>query len=313
MPFGVWHDEAENALAAQDILRNPAYRPFFLGSTSHTAHHNYLVAAAFLWLGETITAARLVSALMGIAMVAAGYLAAAELFHTEPAHGRKRSLVGPTMGLIFAAVLAVSSWSLNFSRIAVNYIATPLFILLALGLLLHALRTQRMGAWLLSGVALGMGLNFYSSFRLFLPVLPLFLLVALGARRNRWAGSWRGLLLWALAAIIVMAPLLTFAATNREFFLKRSADTFLLTRVAPEERVQALLDNAVTHALMFNVEGDPNGRHNLPGRPMLDPILGGLFVLGLGICLWRFRRPALPAAAALAWLHAHGRHPHPRV
>lgn len=291
LPFGVWHDEAENALAAQDILHNPVYRPFFLGATSHTAHHNYLVALAFAWLGETITAARTVSALMGIAMVAAGYLVAAEIFHTAPSHGRARSLVGPTLGLTFAAILTVSSWSLNFSRIAVNYIATPLFILLAVGLLLHGLRTQRMGAYMLSGMALGMGLNFYSSFRLFMPVLPLFLLAALIARRDLWARSWRGLLLWALAAIIVATPLLTFAATNRDLFLKRSADTFLLTKVAPADRMSELRDNTVTHLLMFNVAGDRNGRHNLPGRPMLDPWLGGFFVVGLAVCLWRWRRP----------------------
>lgn len=300
MPFGVWHDEAENALAAQDILHNPLYRPFFLGSTAHTAHHNYLVAAAFAWLGETITAARLVSALMGIGMVAAGYLVAAELFYTTPSHGRSRSPVGPAMGLIFAALLAVSSWSLNFSRIAVNYIATPLFILLAVGLLLNALRTRRTSAWLLSGVSLGMGLNFYSSFRLFLPVLPLFLLAALIVRRDLWAKSWRGLLLWAFAALIVMAPLLTFAATNRTLFLKRSQDTFLFNQVAPEEGVSALLANTRTHLLMFNVKGDRNGRHNLPGRPMLDPYLGGLFVLGLAVCFWRFRRPAY--LLLLLWL-----------
>ncbi len=300
MPFGVWHDEAENALAAQDILHNALYRPFFLGATSHTAHHNYLVAAAFAWLGETISAARLVSALMGIAMVPAGYLVAAELFYTTPSHNRMRSAVGAVMGLLFAALLAISSWSLNFSRIAVNYIATPLFILLAVGLLLHALRTQRTSAWLLSGAALGMGLNFYSSFRLFLPVLPLFLVAALIVRRDLWAKSWRGLLIWAFAALIVAAPLITFAATNRELFLKRSQDTFLLTKVAPELRMSVLLDNAKTHALMFNVMGDRNGRHNLPGRPMLDPWLGGLFVLGLAVCLWRFRRP--PYLLLLLWL-----------
>ena len=300
MPFGLWHDEAENALAARDILFRPAYRPFFLGSTSHTAHHNYLVALAFAWLGESIASARLVSAIMGVAMVPAGYLAAAELFNTVPAVGRSRSPVGPAMGLLFAALLAVSSWSLNFSRIAVNYIATPLFILLAVGLTLRAVRTQRMGAWLLGGASLGMGINFYSSFRLFLPVLPLFLLATLVARRALWTKSWRGLLLWGFAALIVMTPLLTFAATNQTLFLKRSADTFLLKDTAPDERLALLLENARTHLLMFNVEGDRNGRHNLPGRPMLDPYLGGLFAVGLAVCLWRLRRPGY--LLLLLWL-----------
>ena len=42
---------------------------------------------------------------------------------------------------------------------------------------------------------------------------------------------------------------------------------------------------------MFNNEGDRNGRHNLPGEPMLDPVTGAFFVLGLVLAISRFRRP----------------------
>ncbi len=42
---------------------------------------------------------------------------------------------------------------------------------------------------------------------------------------------------------------------------------------------------------MFNVRGDPNGRHNLPGRPMLDAISGALFVLGVALAAVRLHRP----------------------
>ena len=42
---------------------------------------------------------------------------------------------------------------------------------------------------------------------------------------------------------------------------------------------------------MFNVEGDPNGRHNLPGAPMLDPYTAALMVLGLALSLWYLREP----------------------
>jgi hypothetical protein len=42
---------------------------------------------------------------------------------------------------------------------------------------------------------------------------------------------------------------------------------------------------------MFNVEGDRNGRHNLYGEPILDPAMGVLLTLGLGLALARVRRP----------------------
>ncbi len=45
------------------------------------------------------------------------------------------------------------------------------------------------------------------------------------------------------------------------------------------------------HLLMFNYQGDPNGRHNLSGEPMLDPATGILFVLGLVVACKRIRWP----------------------
>lgn len=298
-PTGIWHDEAANALAARAILSGEG-NPFYLESTFHTAHYNYLVALAFGWLGPTIGASRLVSALMGILMVAAGYLAASEIYRGAPVRGRAGGSTAPVMGLIFAALLAVSSWSLNFSRMGVNYIATPLFILLAVGFVLRALRTQRLGCWLWAGLALGMGLNFYTSFRLFVPVLPLFVLAAGIARCDLWKASWRGLLLFVFAGLLASGPLLTFAVTNRDTFLERTGETFVLRGVPDGEELQTLWENTRKHLLMFNWRGDVNGRHNLPGRPMLDPVLAGLFVVGLAICLWRWRRPGY--LLLLLWL-----------
>src|SRR4029078_8123420 len=40
---------------------------------------------------------------------------------------------------------------------------------------------------------------------------------------------------------------------------------------------------------MMNVQGDGNGRHNLPFRPMLDEISAALVVRGLGVSVWSLR------------------------
>jgi hypothetical protein len=57
------------------------------------------------------------------------------------------------------------------------------------------------------------------------------------------------------------------------------------------------------HLLMFNVRGDFNGRRNVPLRPMLDPVTGLGFLLGL-FALWRARADGrarfLAAALVLA-------------
>ncbi|MDX1523307.1 MAG: PA14 domain-containing protein, partial [Anaerolineae bacterium] len=60
---------------------------------------------------------------------------------------------------------------------------------------------------------------------------------------------------------------------------------------------QALWENSRKHLLMFNYAGDKNGRHNLPGEPMLDPLMGVFWVMGIGLTLaglLRFSRRSHP-------------------
>ncbi len=71
----------------------------------------------------------------------------------------------------------------------------------------------------------------------------------------------------------------------------RVQTTSLFSEKLPEERLPALWANTRKHLLMFNVRGDPNGRHNLPGEPMLDWVSGGLMVVGVLICLRRGMAP----------------------
>ena len=43
---------------------------------------------------------------------------------------------------------------------------------------------------------------------------------------------------------------------------------------------------------MFNLRGDPDPRNNQPGLPVLDILMSIPFLIGLGVTLWRWRRPA---------------------
>lgn len=61
-----------------------------------------------------------------------------------------------------------------------------------------------------------------------------------------------------------------------------------------------MVESLRKHALMLHVRGDPNGRHNLPGAPMLDLATGATFILGLAFCVRRVRRTEF--AVLVAWL-----------
>jgi hypothetical protein len=78
----------------------------------------------------------------------------------------------------------------------------------------------------------------------------------------------------------------------------------ILVRPSPEraEAWRVLAGNAARHAAMFHLKGDPNGRHNLPGAPMLDLVTGVFFAVGFLMCVasardWR-------SATLLAWFAA---------
>lgn len=293
LPFGVWYDEAEHGLQALRILDNEQFRPIFEGAITGPAHYLYLVAAAFEWLGVSVQSIRLVSMVFGLLAVLAGYLVGAELF-------------GWRLGLVAAALLAVSSWAVTFSRFGMySTMSTPLFALLTAAFLLRGLRTRRLTEYALAGLALGLGLSFYTSFRLFVPVVAIFLLYLVlhtwvTRRTTPPAAFWIGLAMLAFLATLVVSPLAVYAVKHPEIFWARVEDTFIFAGKSEAERWPALWENLRRHLLMFNVFGDPNGRHNLPGNPMLDPVTGALFALGIVYALRFALKP--PYFFLLAWL-----------
>lgn len=284
LPFGVWYDEAEHGLQAMRILESATFRPIFEGAINGPTHYLYLVALSFRLFGVSVESIRLVSVLLGVGAVLAGYLVGRELFDRRA-------------GLLLACFLAVSSWAVTFSRFGMfATTSTPFFTLLTAGLLLRGLRTQRVLDFALAGLAVGLGLAFYTSFRLFVPVVALFLLAAAVAwswRARRWPGTrfWVGLLFLVLVTAAVVAPLGVFAYKHMDIFWSRVEDTFLFADKTEAQRWPALMDNIRRHVLMFNWHGDPNGRHNLPGNPMLDPVAAGLLVLGVAYALRRVFDP----------------------
>jgi hypothetical protein len=88
--------------------------------------------------------------------------------------------------------------------------------------------------------------------------------------------------------LIIITPLSNYLLTNndtridQQFFLKNKEMTI-------NEKVDGLWKNISSTALMFNVKGDVNGRHNYPNKPALNPILGILFIIGLIISIKNFK------------------------
>ena len=137
----------------------------------------------------------------------------------------------------------------------------------------------------------------YASFPV---VIGLFLLVVWLRRHDFIRSAWRGLLLFSLGVFIASVPVSRFAIFQPEVFFDRMRVTSIFEGKTTEEGWTAVAQTTREHLLMFNYQGDRNGRHNLPGEPMLDPITGTLLVLGVALRLWRIRQPG--SWLLLAWL-----------
>jgi len=304
LPFGTWYDEAENGLVALRILEEPNYLPLYEPRVNSAGHYLLLLAGSLRLLGRSTWALRSVSALMGTASVAAGYLVG-------------REMLSRRAGLVFAFLLAVSRWSINFSRIGMYNVATPLFELVVLGFLLRGLRRRRFFDLALAGVGLGLGLVFYVGFLPFPLVIAVFLVHTALSERKVLSRSWRGLMVLALALLLTLGPVAQYSYLQRDDFWERTGKTSILKGKTVEQALPAIGQSAAKHILMFNYGGDRYGRHNLSGEPMLDPLSGALMVLGVGLCVWRWRRPRalllpvwllamlLPGILSLEWEAPH--------
>ena len=296
LPFGVWYDEAVAGLEARLVWDDPTFRPLFWESMNHPAHHLYLFALSLRLFGDTIWGLRAVSVAFGMGTVIAAYLFG-------------NALRGRRWGLLLAFLVATARWDVNFSRIAMNSIDVPFFAFLTLCCAVRAWRSQlRSPGWAAAtGLALGLGLCFHTAFRLFTAAFLLFggVLLILQIRRQPEVGeveashliphpligrALRGMypgVLFLIALWLATAPVVQFAIAHPATFWQRTRTVAIFTNRENPDLAMALLNNIRKHALMFNYRGDPNGRHNLPGAPMLDRLSGVLFVLGLGLAIAR--------------------------
>ncbi|MBM2826976.1 MAG: hypothetical protein HW403_1040 [Dehalococcoidia bacterium] len=294
IPYGLWFDEASIGLEASRIAKDGTFRPIYSQGTTSPAAFVYLVALAQGVLGQTIVAVRLVPALMGAATVVPFYLLARRLFD-------------PRVALAGACFLAVSRWELNFSRMGMQGITTPFFTLVVAALILAAIESRQSGRsglrtalWAAAGFTMGMGAWFYSAFLLFPAVVGVYLAGRALADWRFLKQQWLGLAVFVVMAALIASPIGMYALNKPGTFFARMSTASAFPQKGAEERLSVLGSNLKAHLLMFNYMGDRNGRHNLPGEPMVDPVVGVLGVLGAAYALYRWPKPL--HLWLLAWL-----------
>ncbi|MCI0397616.1 MAG: glycosyltransferase family 39 protein [Chloroflexi bacterium] len=304
LPPALYHDEAVNGLDAHRLLETGRPAVFYPRNGGREPLHIYFQALALLLLGHRAWSLRVLSALVGTLTVPLLYRLARELFRSQ---GQRAGLIG----LLAAAVLALTFWHVHFSRLTFRALYLLPLAITALWLFWRGWQRRRFRLFLGSGLALGLSLYTYLPARLLPLMLASFILAQLTAGWWRNGRQWRpllqtpllkGSLVTAVLSLLVMAPLGLYFLTHPTAFAQRSGDVSILnTAAATGQPALALLgQNVLRVARMFVDEGDLNLRHNLPGRPALDPLAALGFWAGLLVALRRLRQP--PFLLLCLWL-----------
>jgi hypothetical protein len=294
LPPGLWIDEALNGVQAVQIAqrgRPLVALPIEDVRTGLGAGFVDVAALPYL-LGDPSDGPwtiRAVAAVFGILGVAAAAALAWRWF-------------GPLAAVAATAWLMVSQWHLNYSRWGEMPIMSPLVeTLVALGVTVGLRQRGARGwaAWLGAGVAFGLGLYTYQTYRLWAGLALAVGIAAALWQRHALRGRWAPMAAALVAAALVATPMVQYALAVPGEFGERAAGTLIFLR--DDWRAQ-LAESLPRSLLAFQFIGDDNPRHNLPFAPLLGFGAAVLAPLGLAACAARWRQPA--CAAVLLWFAA---------
>ena len=281
LPVGLHYDEAANGTLAREIAAGSS-RPIFIAAyTGKEVLFFYWTALWMRILDATPAALRLSSALVGIATVAAAVWSTDELLG-EPNR--------PWIGLLTAALLAVSFWHLVLSRYGFRAVTQPLLQALTVGALWHGLGPSRRSTlWLiLAGLCCGLTGYTYLAARAFpLPLAAALLTVITADQAHRRQRIGQAAI-FVLSALLTLAPLAHYWTAHPDTFLNRAS------QIAAGSWSEVWQGITACAAMLF-IRGDPYIRFNLPLRPLFGPALAICFGIGLIIIVHQLIA-RLPAA-----------------
>ena len=275
-------------------LQNKPYTPYSSLATGHSTLYFYILLASLKTFGINPFALRFPAAIFGILSVVFFYLIMRKVF---------QQLNNVTMKQLFPFLLSIifltSRWFLNFARFSFEATFLLFLELISIYFLIKFNENQKkktsflrqspgapVGVWrskktvssflylLISSIFASLAFLSYIPGRIFF-ILPIGFIIL---KKYRQGIAW-SLLLFLIPFIIIITPLSSYLFSNKDsridklFFWKNHEMTV-------NEKIIGTVNNAKTISLMFFTNGDMNGKHNYPGKPALNPVLGTLFIIG---------------------------------
>ncbi|MCS6844412.1 MAG: glycosyltransferase family 39 protein [Caldilineales bacterium] len=288
-------DMASWGLAAREYLDGVRQNLFTTLWADIPALVFWQTSLAMRAFGDNLYGLSMHSAIHGVLSVLGTYLLANELFDRR-------------VGLLSAGLLALSYAHIHFSRVA-GSIAPLTTAAFTFYFLARGLRTGSRLCLVLSGLALGVGLQDYFNVR----IVPLLVLLFLGWTAWRQPDLWRlrrkDLAWLGLGFFVAIAPFLGFALRSPAQLMGRGSVVTLFNptvmahlqaKYGVDTAAAVWLENLKRTLLMFSVYGDTSGHSPLGNVPLVDPATAALLLLGVAMALRWIGQPRF--ALLVAWL-----------
>ncbi len=282
-------DEADHLGTMYRILAGHGPGPFDLSWDGNPAFQLYPSLLFVALFGRGYLALRLSVALASVLMLAAFYLVC-------------RARCSPLAAWSATGLLAMSPWTLFFSRNGEVNVFVALYALLAAWSLQRALVSKGWWPWVSAGLWAGMGWYGFLAGVLILPMLLAPLPLWLWRRRAESRRLLQGSALMIAVCGLVVLPRLPAMYEHWGAVQRYVEGRSVLRGVSPAQ-MPALLANQVTRTVRAFLILDPslegNARYLAPNRAPLDGFAGSLYVAGLALSIWSLSQSALWLAMLL--------------
>ncbi len=277
-------DEGRLGMFAQTTTGGDLSNPFALWE-NFGALYLQVVNVIIRLLGPTALAVRLLPAISGTLAVPALYLFS-------------RQIVGHRTALIAAVLLAISHTHINFSRIgSVAYIHGTWLVPLELYFLFTGLQKRSSWRAALGGVILALHFSVYLTAQIVVALVLAYMLIAFFLLRSWFKPALRQAAIFWGGFLIVVLPEAFYAWSHPNDFFNRLGEngTFQTgwlaqTMASTGQSAFQILGERVVHAFLSLIYYPTIDFYGSP-VPMLTLISAAMFLLGLGISLWRMRSP----------------------
>jgi len=287
VPPGWRDDELIDVLVISQKALAGDVQLYYADASGNEGLYHVLNALMYGLFGATAWGMRGLSVILGTLGIPAVYVLGKRLYDEN-------------VGLLAAAALTVSFWSLMYSRFALRQIMTPLLAMLAFICFWRALtRTTHhapRGAindlrltiyhWLGAGVFLGLGFYVYFASR-GVPVIVVAFAGAMGVvARPQLRRIWPGLLLMFVTTALVITPLFIVLGQQPSAEARVSEVGVPLNK-ALEGDFSLVIEYGLNTLGMFHATGDDEWLYNIPFRPLFGPIGALFFWSGVAIAIWQ--------------------------